>query len=158
MRKVWSFVLVAALVALALGVSAEAGGNGATKVDLLVGVYPNPAPGGGNSEIADPPTKVGDVIFNTTAKGKLEVTINLEDGQPNTYFPQVFLVPLGIWGSLADQGYSMTTNKQGKATLHFSRPIPDGLDETAFVKAIVRVSRQGPVYVTDQHVLDWYKK
>jgi hypothetical protein len=151
-------VAVAALVALALGVAAQAGGNGATKVDLLVGIYPNPAPNGGNSVIWTPPTPVGDVIFNPTANGMLQVTINLKDGAPDTLFPQVFLVPLGVWGNLPDQGYTMTTNSQGKATLHFARPIPDGLDENAFVKAIVRVSRYGPVYVTDQHYLDWYKR
>lgn len=154
MRKVWSLIVVAALVALALGVSAQAGGNGATKVDLLVGYYPGP---GEYSEIVDPPTWVGDVVFNPTAGGTIQVTINLKDGAPETTF-QVFVVPLDTWGQLPDQGYTMTTNKQGKATLHFARPLRDDLDENDYIKAIVRVSRDGPVYVTDQHTLDWYRK
>jgi hypothetical protein len=134
-------------------VSAQAGGNGATKVDLLVGEYPD----SGYSQVKEPPIWVGDVIFNPTASGLMQVTINLKDGAPETTF-QVFAVPLGTWGALADQGYTMTTNKQGKATLHFARPIPDGLDENAYIKVVVRVSRDGPVYVTRQHYLDWYKK
>ena len=154
MKKVWTMVMVAALVALAIGVSAQAGGNGATKVDLLVGFYPPDA----NSEIKLPEEDVGDVIFNPTANGMLNVTIQLKKGAPDTYFPEVFLVPLRIWGSIPDQGYTMTTNKQGKATLQLSRPIPEGLDENAFVKVIIRISRDDePVYVTSQHKLDWYK-
>ncbi|UCE86980.1 MAG: hypothetical protein JSU66_04400 [Deltaproteobacteria bacterium] len=158
MRKVWSLVAIAALVALALGVSAEAGGNGAVKVGLYVGYYPEPTTGNPRpeSEIQNPsdPTKVGDVIFKATGNGMMHVTINLREGQPETTF-QVFIVKQDTWGSVSEQGYTLTTNKQGKASLRFARPIPADADDPVFIKAIVRVSRDGPVYVTDRHYIDW---
>lgn len=145
MRKVWSMVVVAMLVALMLGVSAQAGGNGAMKVGLFIGYYP---PAGGTSEIQDPPTLVGHVIFNATASGMMNVTIHLQDAEPNMTFEQVFLVPTGDW-PIDGNYYSMTTNGQGKATLQFAVPMPE---EPGYIKAIVREhGHEGVVYVTDRH-------
>lgn len=49
-------------------------------------------------------------------------------------------------------------NKQGKATIHFARPIPEDLPDDAYIKVVVRSIPDTLVYVTDRHQLDWYKK
>jgi len=152
MRKAVSVVALVAVVALVLGVAAQAAGNGATKADLLIGYYPD----GGHSEIADPPTAVGDVIFNATGNGMMQVTVSLQDGAPDTTF-QVFLVPQATWGTLVEQGLlTMTTNGKGKASIHLARPIPETLGENDYFKVVVR-HVPDLVYVTDRYDIETKK-
>jgi hypothetical protein len=151
MRKIGSLVIVVALVGLALGTSAQAAGNGAMKVDLLVGYYPGP---GDRSEILLPPTKVGQVVFNATGSGMMQVSVHVKDGTPNTTF-QVFCVPQATWGTLAEQGLlTITTNARGNAGIHLARPIPEVLTEVDYFKVVVRDTATGEVYVTDRYDID----
>jgi hypothetical protein len=151
MRKI-GLVLVVLALAVGFGVPAEAGGKGAIAAGLYVGEYPDPAPGGGNSVLVYPLVRVGNVVFNPRAGGEVDVQITLRKGAPATPF-EVFLVHTAEWGTVSQQNLSMTTDKHGHATLRFSAT-PDTDDNPVFVKAIVRVSREGPVYVTDEHYLN----
>jgi hypothetical protein len=143
-------VLVVLALAVGLGVPAEAGGKGTVAAGLFVGWYPATP---GDSEIKDdPPVRVGNVVFNPRAGGEVDVQITLRKGAPDTRL-RVFLVHESEWGSVTEQDLWMTTDKHGHATLRFSAT-PDTDDSPVFVKAIVRLSRNGPVYVTDRLYLN----
>jgi len=124
--KVW--VPLAILLALVIGVSAQAGGKGAVKVELFEGhvdysydpprVYPN-----------DPPVVAGFVVFDITASGKLEATVKLNDGAENTTF-EVTVVPQ-YWG---DGSWELKTNGKGKGTAHVSVDVPENYTETINTK------------------------
>ena len=151
MRRMWSLVVAMVLVVLAPALPAQAGGNGANKVDLLIGYYPGP---GERSEILEPPTKVGQVIFHATGSGVMQVSVQVKGGTPNAAF-QVFLVPQATWGTLAEQGpATITTNARGNAGVHLARPVPDVLTEVDYFKVVVRDTATAEVYVTDRYDID----
>ena len=155
MRKI-GLVLVVLALAVGFGMPAQAGPANGKPVGLYVAEYPDPAPGGGNSEIIKPREKVGSVLFRPKC-GKMLVKITLRGVEENTTF-RVFLVHLDTWGTLAEQNQWLTTDASGDADLCFSRPIPEDVKNNVFIKAIVRVSRAGPVYVTEQHHIPLNKK
>jgi hypothetical protein len=148
MKMVWSVAVLAILLAVAAGLPAWAGGNGAVDVDLLVGDYPS---GGPPSEVVLPAMKVGEVLFNPTASGKMNITVNLKDGEPEMEY-LVFAIPSGVWGG-PSEGHEMTTNKQGNGTIHFQRDLPEDAEDEVTIKVIVRTSDRAYTYITLQHLI-----
>lgn len=118
--KVW--IPLAILLAMTFALGAQAKDDGATKVNLYAGEYVPPSPY--VQPIVSPETIRGFVIFNPTDSGKLEVTIHLQDGQPNTEF-NAAVVPASRWSVEGKNPFTMTTNKAGKATAQVSLDIPD---------------------------------
>lgn len=147
--KVW--IPLAILLALMIGVSAQAGGKGALKVDLYEASpyvfwanYPDMPEIFIGRTVADGDV-AGFVIFTPTAKDTMQITIKLENGPPNTTF-DVNVVP-GNWGSPPD--LTLTTNGQGKGTAHVGLDIPDLYLEDGVASVKVNLHGDGAHYATD---------
>ncbi|MHC5032943.1 MAG: hypothetical protein ACYTGU_19020 [Planctomycetota bacterium] len=130
MNKI-GFGLVLLALAFGFGIPALAGGNGAVPTGLFLAHYDNNSP---PSVITEPRVRVGNVVFNPTADGKMSVQITLRKGEPGETFG-VITLPRGIWGNTER---TMATDKHGHASLRYQVDIPDGIGDSVRIKVAVR--------------------
>ena len=151
MRRSYVLLPLFALALLSMPFLVQAGGMGAVKADLDVAeIY--------YVERGDPPEwvtrtmpigpTVGQVIFSPTASGKMNITVQIKDGEPGTTF-ECYAIPPGSWTPDGDRTV-VTLNKKGKATVHLQVQIPD---PGVFIKVSMMTEDESLAYGTE-HILD----
>ena len=139
------------LAALSLSLVATAGGKGALETTLFVGKVVPDDKLPGETRVYPDGAPVGFVVFNTTANDTMNVTVQVQDGAPDTTFV-ARLVPKS-WGDPEVASALLTTNKKGKGQVHFSVPIPAGIkrvDGTVWSKVTLTSGGEVPIgYATE---------
>ena len=138
MRKLWAIVAVVGALAVVPMMTALAGGKGAVKSDLYVAEWGGP--GNMSSVIVEPRVDVGDVIANTTASGKLLVTVKIKGGAPSADWVVRF-IGSGLASPPLDT--PLTTNGSGQGTLQASVPIPETASDALTFSVGVRDGERG---------------
>jgi hypothetical protein len=133
------FVVAATMAVPALG-TANAGAAGATKVTWLeyLIIECDTLQAGGAV-----PTDHGSVVFNATPDGKVAATAQLRDMLPNkAYNVQLIQGNANCDGPFA----SITTNKQGNATVHLSAPSTSSVAVVRVIDPLVSSPLVTPVF------------
>jgi hypothetical protein len=142
-RKVRAVLPLVGVAVLGLVLSVEAGGRGAVTADLEVATFWKDANGVVHMTPVGP--SVGSVVFRPNGSGKMNVQVQIRDGEPNTSFV-CYVVPPARWDPDGDRK-TMKLNKKGKGTVHLQVQTPD---PAYWIKVVVFTPDYTLGYCTDR--------
>ena len=150
MRRIHVLLPFFALALLSMPFLVQAGGMGAVKADLDVAeVYYIGPPENPLTRTRPVGPTVGQVIFSPTASEKMNITVQIKNGAPDTTF-EIYAIPPGSWAPDGDR-QEVTLNKKGKATVHLQVQIPE---PGMFIKVSMMTADESIAYCTE-HILDF---